>query len=75
MASSLDRRYRPCTEPERLEAGFLEPGEGPAPWSARRHREHCAQDVSCYSTEHEDLCPVRDDPFRSDKNPTWSVTV
>jgi hypothetical protein len=65
-------RFRHIPEPERLEAGYLEPGRfTPATWQRLSWSEDCVNDVSCYATNHDDLCPVRNDPFRSDNRPTW----
>lgn len=60
--------YRHLLESERLAAGYLEPGRfSPAQWQGTTWSEDCTSDVSCYaSRNHDDLCPVRSDPFRND---------
>jgi hypothetical protein len=60
--------FRHLPETARLEAGYLEPGRfTPESWQGTSWTEDCSNDVSCYATRgHDDLCPVRSDPFRND---------
>jgi hypothetical protein len=71
---SANKRVR-LPEPERIEHGYLTPQPGTAhvwrSWNSRHQSEQCDGDVSCYATQHDDLCLARNDPFRSDNRPTW----
>jgi hypothetical protein len=69
--------FRHIPETDRLEAGYMEPGRfAPAQWQGVSWSEDCTEDVSCYARRnHEDLCPVRSDPFRNDDSLRGVVLV